>query len=726
LSENKKYLENISDLIDKKLSTDSEKTDKETAYLSQMAPNAIEWVTGVDYWGLHTTFNFYRQYQILRDFFNLRCKNCNSQDPDDIDCWGKSRSYLESEILLVWKKEHNDFVCPKCGNTLSEFIDDGVVINYQELICIAGMRSGKSYLASCIGGYIEHVLRVMSMDGRGSLQRKLHMPKAEWLELTFGAATSTQARETVYAKYREQRNISPWINRHVAWVKEQEKLQVGAKDKWEYKPLENCIYDGYMMVRFNSISSSSSGVAGKTRIMATIDELSRLADSESKMSAEEMYRVLNQSLKTIRGATRKYNLFPYLGLMLNVTSPMSINDKAMRLYSQASAVPSLLPRTFFWKGATWEFNPELTKEDFDPEFAKDPVGAQRDYGADPPAAQTPLISEPLRFWKSIDFKREPIATFKTTYLVDKTGKKYVGADLENLKYNFKDAHYVFCDAGETFDGFAIVCAHPAVLSTAAFQDEKKYGENYIEIPEGFQHITELTKGLNPDYKFVNEEMYHNKFFDNPSNLGRMVTVVDFCMRILPTKERDIWFQSIINIIDNMRKKVRIAGVGFDQWQSTASIQAIRDLGIPAVKLKLKSENFMEFVSQVYNDLISLLPPDPNDYLSLSENGTLKIGKLEEEMSGEGVGILELLKLERSEDLRKVVAPKKGAVRGRNSDDIARCIVGVNTLIKDAVVDNLSNTGRKREIRKRLSLGGMPESKVFSSFGNSNNFQKKKF
>lgn len=716
MSENKKYLENLSDLIDKKLSTDSEKLDKEVVYLSQMVPNIIEWVTGVDYWNLPSTFRFYRQYQILRDFFNLRCKNCNSQDPIDIDCWEKPRSYLESETLLVWKPEYKDFVCPKCNNTLSDFIDDGIVTNYQELICVAGMRSGKSYLAACIGGYIEHVLRVFSMDGRGSLQRKLHMPKAEWLELTFGAATSAQARETVYAKYREQRNISPWINRHIAWEKELEKQQVGVKDRWEYKPLENCVYDGYMMVRFNSISSSSSGVAGKTRVLATIDELSRLADSESKMSAQEMYRVLNQSLKTIRGATRKYTLFPYLGLMLNVTSPMSIDDLAMRIYSQASSVPSLLPRTFFWKGATWNFNPELTEEDFASEFAKDPVGAQRDYGADPPAAQTPLISETLRFWKSIDFSREPIATFKTTYLTDKTEKKYVGVSLEDLKYNFKDSHYLFCDAGETFDSFSVVCAHPAILSTSAFQDEKNYDGNNIDIPEGFQHITQLTQGKNPQYKFVKgtEPMYHNRFFENPANLGRMVTVIDFCMRIVPTKDRDIWFQSIIKIVELMSKKIRIVGVGFDHWQSVASMQAIRDLGIPAVKLTLKNENFMEFVSQVYNDLISLLPPAQSDMLSLSENGSLRIGKVEEEMSGEGVGILELLKLERSADLKKVVAPKKGSVRGRNSDDIARCIVGVNTLIKDAVVDKLSNTGRKREIRKRLAIGGISSPRVFSS------------
>ena len=97
----------------------------------------------------------------------------------------------------------------------------------------------------------------------------------------------------------------------------------------------------------------------------------------------------------------------------------------------------------------------------------------------------------------------------------------------------------------------------------------------------------------------------------------------------------------------------------------------------------------------------MLPPADTDMFKLAESGTLLIGKEEELMSGEGVGILEMLKLERTPDLRKIVAPEKGSVRGRNSDDIARCMVGANVIVKDSVVSNFGHTGRRRDILKKL-------------------------
>ena len=75
------------------------------------------------------------------------------------------------------------------------------------------------------------------------------------------------------------------------------------------------------------------------------------------------------------------------------------------------------------------------------------------------------------------------------------------------------------------------------------------------------------------------------------------------------------------------------------------------------------------------------------------------------MSGQGVGLLEMIRLERSPDLVKVLAPKKGMVRGKGSDDVARCMVGANVMVKDSVVNNLDSVGRKREIQKRLKASG---------------------
>ena len=693
---NTNFKASLSKLVDEKFDTES--LNKEEKYLSTPAPNIVEWVTGVEYWNVPSTYRYWRQYQILRDLFNLRCVICNSQNPEDIDVWNKGREYLESETLLCWDMAEEDFVCPKCRNTMSGLFDDGLIKNYNELICVAGMRSGKSYLGAHIGGYIEHVLRTVSMRGKGAIQRLLRQEKSEWFELTFAASTATQARDTIYAKYREMRNNSPWINRHVNWIQAREAEQLStSKDRWQYRALDDSIRDGWMQVRFNRVSSNSAGIAGKTRIFSAIDELSRLSVTESKMSAQELYRVLNQSMKTVRGAVRKYNLFPFYGMMLNVTSPIAINDYAMQILAQAKKGER--SRTSHWHYPTWEFNPELAFEDFKEEFEKDPIAAQRDFGADPPAAETPLINDALRFWKSVDYDRTPIAAFSPIYLTDKTGKKYIGSKIDNLKYNFVDQHYIFCDAAETFDSFAMVCAHPVVLPAGAYREDVINDDNYSIVPKGMNHVSQVPSDPNSPMAQGFGKIPTSSLLRDPMNFGRIVTVVDFCMRIVPTKERDIWFQSIIDIITEMKKKIKIAAVCFDSWQSVSTMQSVREMGIQSYKVKLKSENFLEFVAQVYNDQVSLLPPDADDSFSLSEMGGIIMGRNEEDMSGEGVGLLELLRLERSEDLKKVLAPKKGSVRGRDSDDIARCIVGVNAIIKDSVVVQ-SATGRKRDLLKR--------------------------
>jgi hypothetical protein len=57
-------------------------------------------------------------------------------------------------------------------------------------------------------------------------------------------------------------------------------------------------------------------------------------------------------------------------------------------------------------------------------------------------------------------------------------------------------------------------------------------------------------------------------------------------------------------------------------------------------------------------------------------------------------------LSRSADLRKFTNPLKGTIRGRDSDDVARCIVGAHYVVQDTIVDELANTKKKRNIRKR--------------------------
>lgn len=696
--------------------------DKERRYLSTMAPNIIEWTTGTDFWNVPSTFEYYRQYQLLRDVFNLRCRICNSADPEAVDCWGKSRTYLESENLLIWSETYQDFVCPKCGTTQKEFFADGLMRPFNETIVIAGMRSGKSYFGGHVGGYSEHFNSALAVRGKNYLQRYLKQEKSEWFEVTFAASTATQASQTIYAKYRGMRNNSPWINRYITWVKAQEKMQLGhGKDTWEYRANDDAILDGWAQVRYNRVASDSAGVAGKTRIMASLDEWARLKDTEGTQSAQELYRVLNQSLITVRSAAETSGLPPFMGLMINVTSPISQDDPAMLTYNQAA--DGNLKKTFGWKGPTWRFNPKITREFLQPEYDKDPVGAERDFGANPPNAATPYVDDPLRFWSCIEWDREPIAKFSENYMTDKTGKSYIGLDVDACKLDSQNTYYLFGDAGLTWDAFALVCAH------------SEWVERKDVIPEGSIEKIDNPKGpvpphirsgrIEPEMDVLWPEDLGTYVVPNVgpngpmtdyrfANSGRILpadgvgqhygmmqcTVIDFAVRIVPTVAREIWFASILDIITVLSKRIRIGSVYFDHWGSQSAIQQIRDSGIQADQMTLRAEHFMSFLKGAYNGQVKMLPPKEEDHISITKTGALVLGTAQETMAGETIALVELMRLSRSANLNKFINPNKGTVRGRDSDDVARCIVGVHSLIQDLHVDELANTKKRRAIRKR--------------------------
>jgi len=720
MSVNKKsdFLSRITDVIDQSVDGRG-KSDYEKSYLSTYAPNAIEFCTGVQYWNMPSIYHHVRQYQLLRDVFNLRCPVCNDQSLEAKDCWGKGREYLESENLLVWNDEANDFKCPKCGNTQYGLESDGLINWWDTFLTISGMRSGKSFMAAHMGGYIEHCLRVISVrGGKHAVARYFGQAAGEIFDVSFAASTATQANKTCYAKWRSMRNSSPWIQRAIAYVQKLEKEQVGTTGLWSYRELDKEVVDGWMQVRFISVASNSSGLAGMTRIWASIDELSRLSTTESKTSGQELLRVLNQSLKTVRGAVRRLNLPHQYGMLVNVTSPISPDDEAMVMYSKA--IKGETKKTFVWKGSTWEFNPDLTRDDFDEEYRKDPVGAERDFGANPPNAETPLFDNPLRFWACVDYKRAPSVTFNIIHRTDTTGKMYVGSSVDKLAYNWKDPLYIFCDAGSTFDAFAMVGAHAEFVKEDHY-DQHRFSSSDLLLPEQGGHISALKSNVDsPLSQGLMGGPFKYGIAAKPSmsgeNLGRLVTVYDFCCRIVPTRDREVYFNSLIDIIKVIKMKRKIVTVCFDQWQSISLIQAIRDLGIQSNKVHLKNSDFLSFVQEVYNDKVSFLPPNHMDNVSLSETGSLQYSVEEENMFAESVGLMELLRLERSPDLMKIMAPKKGSRRGRGSDDVARCMVGANLLVKDAVVNKL-DSGRRRELVKRLnSTGSNFEPKIFRTSG----------
>jgi hypothetical protein len=620
--------------------------DSEAEYLKIPAPNIIEFVASPQYLNLPSVYKYTRQYQVLRDFFQCLCPICNSLKPDDIDCWNKGKEYLQSQSLLVWSQQYNDDVCPKCGSTRAELLEDKMLDKYNQLHGIVGMRSGKTATAGMMGTYTEHRLITLGMNQPdGKLATYFGLLPKQPFEVTFIASTEVQSNDTIWAYFRSFRVDSPWFRRYVGWAKGKQASQdtPSGMEGWKYQETNREIENGHIGVKFNSKNSNSSGLAGRTRIASFVDELSRFKQTESSMSAEEAYRVMENSLRTVRSAVMNRGLLNWLGIMASISSPISIDDKGMELLYQSSRIKEM----YAFHYATWEFNPEEKREYYNDAYEKDPVGTERDFGAKPPLAANPLVIDPEKFQtRAVDPELKPTAKLEIIPFTDKTNQRYHRAHMVECHLKRDSSRYICFDAGQNFDSFAGACGHIEIK----------------ELPDG-----------NQEY----------------------VTVLDWVLKILPTKDQEVWFDSVVDIVDFQMKSQKIAQVEFDRWNSVTLIQQIRNLGVRAEQKTIKVPDYIKFVADSIMGRVKLLPPVAEDT------------NLEPPFkSAAATAIYEMTRLERSIDDKKVYNPKKGKRRGYDSDDVAVCIVHLHKMIQDSQIMPTGAKLRSREARlKREDIGG---------------------
>lgn len=497
-------------------------------------------------------------------------------------------------------------------------------------------NSGKTVTSALVGAYLEHTLITLALnqpDEKLSAYFDLKPP----FEVTFIASTEVQSNDTIWAHYRNARYDSPWFKRYVAWIKQKEKDQEvpAGMEGWKYQETIKEIENGHLSVKFNSKNSNSAGLAGRTRIGSFVDELSRFRQTESSMSAEEAYRVMENSLRTIRSMVLNRDLINWLGIMASVSSPISVDDKSMELLYQSTKIKSMYAMHY----ATWDFNPDEKREYYDEAYEKDPVGTERDFGAKPPLAANPLVIDPEKFkQRAIDPDLKPTAKLEIIPFIDKTGQRYHRAHMVECQLRRDAPRYVCYDAGQNFDSFAGACGHIEIK----------------ELPDGNQEF---------------------------------ITVVDWVLKILPSDNMDVWFDSCVDIIDFQLKHQKIVQVEFDRWNSITLIQQIRNLGVRAEQKSIKVPDYVKFVADSIMGRVKLLPPEPGD------------DDLEPPFkSPAATGIYELTKLERAIDDRRVYNAKKGKRRGYDSDDVAVTLVHLHKMIQDSQIMPTGAKIRSRDAR----------------------------
>jgi hypothetical protein len=501
------------------------------------APNPVVFAESEEFIYLEEPL-FPFQFKTLRDFFELLCPVCNDvtriQTKDDVP--------RADQILFEYDK------CPYCG--LYKFDIEDHWYMYSEFVGCGGMRGSKSTLAALIAHWLTHEALCTE-----NLQTKLGLLKTQTIEGAFVAVSLEQAEETVWDHFLNMYRESPWYRNYKKALKQIERSHDNDHRAGDLLKDDATTYIHFKdrNLRLRALHSNSGSIAGRTRLFSIIDELSRFDSGESRRSANEVYRVMKRSLATLTAAVNRLNKMGVynipLARMISISSPLYKEDKTMRLVGQSSDID----RMYSFHATTLEMNPNITMEDLQPEFDADPVGAERDYFAQPPGAENPFVRDKNLIQACTDPDRPNMFDLKEVPFEvkhDKTGMvfNYIRVDVINMRWQNLLDYFIHCDAGETGDSFCIGIGHE--------EDGVAVIDGGIEI----RPIPERNRmGLDP---------------------------------------RKVHFPSVTQLLLDLNDTLSISAISYDKWNSVDQIQRLIDSGILAISKNISRDHHVKFLNSM--------------------------------------------------------------------------------------------------------------------------------
>ena len=323
-----------------------------------------------------------------------RCTNPKYMDVFQIDKKMSSKD-LNSKKRMTFL-EHG--VCPRCGATRKEILENNELPNYDQAVFILGQRSGKSTTAAIMASYVLH--RYLMYPILSSMTDS--MQASTELVFIFCSLTYQKAYDVLWTPFKNIVNTAQWFKAYFQLL-DQYKEQYG---KELYTKGESVISFANKNIKCYPVGPTASRLRGNTAIMTILDELGLFPlpradevvdenDTNRRASADEAYTSLTNSLTTVDAARnelihRGFNDAPPC-LMLSVSSPVSRRDKVMRLYAESKTNPYI----FAARMATWQVNPhlEITSGPIASAFKTSERKALRDFGAQPAEGAAPYFPE---------------------------------------------------------------------------------------------------------------------------------------------------------------------------------------------------------------------------------------------------------------------------------------------------------------------------------------------
>lgn len=321
---------------------------------------------------------------------------------------------------------------------------------------IVNHNSGKSLsVAGYFAPYLTH--RMLKLQNPSAFY---NLKTGTMLHCTFVALTYAQAKDTLWQNFYSTLVESAWYNEYHSMLRYY-------SDKFGEKLLR--FNDTYVAYPARGLMAYPAGpdkrvLRGRTRYFASVDEIgwfdSNKDSTKVKDNAHEIVGALDRSLLTMRGAAERLvkegydDVYP--GYAMNVSSPSHRNDMICILVRKSQDSKSAYGVT----RPTWEVNPDLprTSAAIEDAYRDDPQTAERDYGAVPPLASSPLISSEKQIEGVLTGRPNLLNIKRTVKRKQKLGESFTLAKIAKSK-GFKKPTIMAIDAGYTNNSFSGVIGH---------------------------------------------------------------------------------------------------------------------------------------------------------------------------------------------------------------------------------------------------------------------------
>lgn len=410
------------------------------------APNVLSWLLDDGFLGCEAPY--LEQALICVQLFAEYCPRCSDTHWMDIENHEPQEglgALLENVVMMDYG------VCPQCKAHRSDLIANDELNFYNELAVLAGQRSGKSIVTAMAATYVTH--RILKMQKPTEIY---NVGKGQVLHGTFVALTAGQAKDTLWDPYYGYLVESPWFKKYHALLDHYQRKY----HQEFYKLKDTFVLYKHRKLTFYPAGPDKRVLRGRTRILGAIDEIGWFDNAKNsqkvKIDANGVYEAMVRSLATVRSSEERLIDMGFdqalTAHMLNISSPSSIRDKICELVrtSQGSK------KTLGIHAPTWKMNPNITRNAgfLLEEYRKDPVTAQRDYGAEPPLSANPFIGNVELVRQAFNPKlRNPIKYKQKTITLGK--EKYRYAEIEKVQ-EIRRPSLMAIDAGYSNNSFALV------------------------------------------------------------------------------------------------------------------------------------------------------------------------------------------------------------------------------------------------------------------------------